>query len=63
MSQVQVLCSRDEDAQVWIATSEDLPGLVLEADFLDTLAEKIKNAVPELLEIGELTRGNTDGAG
>ena len=32
----------DEDAQVWVATSEDVPGLATEADTLEELTEKLK---------------------
>ena len=39
----------DEDASVWIATSDDVPGLVLESDSLDELLKRVKIAVPELL--------------
>lgn len=39
----------DEEASVWVATSEDVPGLVLESGSLDALIEKVRNAVPELL--------------
>lgn len=42
----------DNDASVWVATSrdEDISGLVLESGSLDALIERIKVAVPELLE-------------
>jgi hypothetical protein len=39
----------DNDANVWIATSEDIAGLVLESGSLDALIERIRFAVPELL--------------
>ena len=41
----------DAETAVWVATSEDIPGLVLESGSLDALAERIKNAVPELLAL------------
>ena len=41
----------DEDAAVWVATSEDVPGLVLESGSFDALLERVRNAVPELLEL------------
>jgi hypothetical protein len=41
----------DDEARVWIATSPDLPGLVLESGSVDALIERVKIAVPELLEI------------
>lgn len=41
----------DEEAAVWIATSQDIPGLVLECGSLDALIERVKAAVPELVEL------------
>ena len=41
----------DNEASVWVATSEDVPGLVLESGSLDVLMERVKHAVPELLEL------------
>ena len=41
----------DDDASVWVATSDDVSGLVLESGSLDTLIEKVKFAVPELMEL------------
>ena len=39
----------DEEASVWVATSDDIPGLVTEADTLDQLRAKLADIVPELL--------------
>ena len=41
----------DSEAAVWIATSEDVPGLVLESGSFDALIEKVRVAVPELLSL------------
>lgn len=41
----------DNEASVWIAESEDVPGLVLESGSLDALIERVKHAIPELLEL------------
>lgn len=46
----------DNEASVWIATSEDIPGLVLESGSFDALAERVRFAVPELLEMDQLER-------
>ena len=46
-----VLFTWDEDAQVWIAESNDIPGLVLESGSLDALIERVRFAAPELLEL------------
>ena len=41
----------DGDAAVWMATSEDIKGLVLESGSADALIERVRFAVPELLEL------------
>ena len=42
----------DEEARVWVATSEQIPGLATEGDTVEALAEKLKIMIPELLECG-----------
>ena len=44
----------DSEAAVWMATSDDLPGLALEAGSVDALIERVKYIVPELLEIEDV---------
>lgn len=44
----------DDEADVWIATSEDIPGLVLESGSFDALLERTRFAIPELLELNLL---------
>ena len=51
MKEYDVLLSWDEEAQVWYCTSEDIPGLVLEAGSLDVLVERARHAASELLEL------------
>lgn len=41
----------DNEANVWIATSEDIPGLVLESGSFDALVERVRFAAPELIEL------------
>lgn len=41
----------DNEANVWIATSNDIPGLVLESDSFDALLQHTRSAVPELLAL------------
>ena len=41
----------DGEAAVWIAVSDDVPGLVLESGSFDALAERVKAAVPELINL------------
>ncbi len=40
----------DADASFWVATSDDVPGLVTEAATIEALDTKLKRMVPELLE-------------
>jgi hypothetical protein len=46
----QVQAFFDEEAQVCVATSDDLVGLVVEAETLDSLIKKIQEIVPDLAE-------------
>lgn len=41
----------DEKESVYIATSEDIPGLVLEAGSLDSIQQRLQETVPDLLDI------------
>lgn len=41
----------DDEAGVWIATSNDIPGLVMESGSFDALLERTRFAVPELLKL------------
>ena len=44
----------DDEANVWIATSNDIPGLVLESGSFDALLERTRFAVPELLSLNAI---------
>jgi len=44
----------DNDAHVWIATSKDVPGLVLEHGSCDALIERVRMAIPELIELNSI---------
>jgi len=39
----------DEEAMVWVATSDDVPGLATEAVTMEALIDKLKVMIPELL--------------
>lgn len=39
----------DAEAQVWVATSDDVPGLVTEASNLESLTQKLREIIPELI--------------
>jgi predicted RNase H-like HicB family nuclease len=40
----------DEEAQVWVADSADVPGLCTEAATVEQLSQKLEVMIPELLE-------------
>jgi len=46
---INVEAFRDEEAQVWVASSDDVPGLVTEAETMEGLMQKLKIMIPELL--------------
>ena len=39
----------DTEAEVWVATSDEVPGLVTEAEKLENLNDKLREIIPELL--------------
>lgn len=48
----------DSESNVWIATSDNIPGLVLESGSFDALLERTRFAVPELLELNGTATSN-----
>ncbi|MBO0902806.1 DUF1902 domain-containing protein [Jiella sonneratiae] len=44
----------DEEAGVWVASSEDVAGLSLEADNLERLKDKVLGALHDLIELNGL---------
>jgi predicted RNase H-like HicB family nuclease len=53
MNEYTIILFWDDEASVWVAESQDLPGLILESVSFDTLVERVKKAVPDLLELNE----------
>ena len=45
-----VTATWDSEAAVWVAESEQVPGLVTEAESLEALVGKLRILIPELLE-------------
>jgi len=48
----------DDRAKVWVATSDDVPGLATEAETSEQLIEKLRVMIPELLEMNGLLQEN-----
>jgi predicted RNase H-like HicB family nuclease len=55
----EVLARWDSEAGVWVAESDDIPGLVAEADSPNNLARKLKILIPELLELNGVPADRT----
>ena len=58
MDKVNIQAFWDDDACVWVATSDDVPGLATEAENIDKLVAKLKIMIPELLD----ANGHADAA-
>ncbi|HEY5379271.1 MAG TPA: DUF1902 domain-containing protein [Pseudolabrys sp.] len=48
---ISVQARWDDEAEVWTATSRDVPGLVIEADSLPAVVREIELVLPEFLEL------------
>lgn len=44
----------DGEASVWVATSDDVPGLATESETIESLLEKLRVMIPELLSANGL---------
>jgi len=55
MSEAIINMVWDSEACVWYATSDDVPGLVLESGSFDTLVERVRAAIPELAELNHFS--------
>jgi predicted RNase H-like HicB family nuclease len=50
MAPYHVRAEWDDEAEGWVASSDDVPGLASGADTLEGLIDKLKIVIPELLE-------------
>lgn len=50
----QVKTFWDSEAEVWVATSDDIPGLVTEAAMIEILGQKLRKIIPELLTLNQV---------
>ena len=48
---ILVKAAWDEEAKVWVAVSQDLPGLVTEAETTEELREKLQAVILDLVEL------------
>lgn len=50
MRAFEITATWDDEAKVWVAESDDVPGLATEAPTQEELVAKLKVIIPELLE-------------
>lgn len=48
---LEIRADWDDEAQVWVATSDDVPGLATEAPTMEALVERLRVIIPELMEL------------
>ncbi len=44
----------DADAAVWVATSDNVPGLATESETIEALSHKLRVLIPELLRLNHV---------
>jgi hypothetical protein len=52
----------DQDAAVWVATSDTVPGLVTEAETVEALSQKLRAMIPDLLFANKMISDDYEGA-
>jgi predicted RNase H-like HicB family nuclease len=60
MSSYNVKAEWDGEAAVWVASSDEVPGLATGAGTLEELIEKLRVVIPELLEENGLLAADED---
>lgn len=60
MTPYEIAVEWDEDERVWVASSEDVPGLATGAHTLEEMIERLKIVIPELLVENGLLPAGTD---
>ncbi len=44
----------DDESSTWVATSDDIPGLILGSGSVDLLMERVRYAAPEIMELNDI---------
>lgn len=44
----------DSEVEVWVATSEDIPGLATESSTIEALTQKLRVMIPELIILNNI---------
>lgn len=57
----QIEAEWDDEAGVWVVSSDDIPGLVTEAETIEGVTHKLLEIVPDLLELNGMAAPGDDG--
>ena len=57
--EITIIARWDDASGVWAATSKDVPGLATWAETIPELEERLKIAIPELLELNGAVPGKS----
>lgn len=49
----------DNDAKMWVAESDDIPGVVAEAEDQETLRRKLASLIPEMIDLNNVAVDRT----
>ncbi len=60
MEQIKVEVIYDKEEMVYVATSNDISGLVAEASTFDLLREKLFYLIPELIQMNGYSKSNPE---
>lgn len=44
----------DNESQMWVAESDDIPGVVTEAEDQETLRSKLASLIPEMIDLNNV---------
>lgn len=53
---LEITAEWDTEAGAWVATSDDVPGLVTEAETMEVLLARLRIMIPELLALNGMAR-------
>jgi predicted RNase H-like HicB family nuclease len=51
MTEYRVIAKWDADAELWVVTIPDVPGLILQGKDSDTIVEKVRLVLPALIGV------------
>jgi Domain of unknown function (DUF1902) len=61
LDEFDVKVTWDAEAEMWVADSDNIPGLAAEAPDRDSLVKKLSSLIPELLALNEVKLDATSG--